>query len=82
MVGIGSGARYAHHDPMNRRPKLELIAPTASPEEAAAVVAALERFMRETAPTPAPPPPRRSGWQQAALHEAVAREPAAPLPWL
>ncbi len=34
----------------NRRPHFELIAPSASPEEAAAVVAALERFMRATAP--------------------------------
>ena len=31
----------------NRRPQLEIVAPSASPEEAAAVVAALERFMRE-----------------------------------
>ena len=38
----------------NRRPQLRIVAPAASPEEAAAVVAALERFMRETAPTPAP----------------------------
>jgi hypothetical protein len=45
------------------------------------VVAALERFMRETAPAAAPPDPRPSPWQQAALHEGVARHPAAPLPW-
>jgi hypothetical protein len=66
---------------VNRRPKLTIVAPDASPEEAAAVVAALERFMRETAPTPAPPPPQSNPWQQAALHEGVARHPAAPLPW-
>ena len=66
---------------MNRRPKLSIVAPDASPEEAAAVVAALERFMRETAPTPAPPEPRRNAWQQAALHEGVLREPQPPLPW-
>ncbi len=35
---------------MNRRPQLTIVAPDSSPEEAAAVVAALERFMRETAP--------------------------------
>jgi hypothetical protein len=35
---------------MNRRPQLTIVAPSASPEEAAAVVAALEQFMRETAP--------------------------------
>ena len=34
----------------NRRPKLEMLTPSASPEEAAAVVAAIERFMRATAP--------------------------------
>jgi len=73
--------RYAHGH-VNRRPKLTIVAPDASPEEAAAVVAALERFMRETAPTLAPPPPAGpSPWQRAALHEGVAREPADPLPW-
>jgi hypothetical protein len=66
---------------VNRRPKLSIVAPDASPEEAAAVVAALERFMRETAPAPAPPESRRNAWQQAALHEGVARQPLIPLPW-
>jgi hypothetical protein len=66
---------------VNRRPKLKLIAPDVSPEEAAAVVAALERFMRETAPVRAPEPPRISGWQLAARYEAVAREPQLPPPW-
>jgi len=67
---------------MNRRPKLSIIAPNASPEEAAAVVAALERFMRETSPPAAPPPAKRDPWLQAALHEGVARQPSEPLPWL
>ena len=66
---------------MNRRPRLTIVAPDASPEEAAAVVAALERFMRETAPKPAPPVPGLSPWQRAALYEGIAREPADPLPW-
>jgi hypothetical protein len=65
----------------NRRPQLKIVAPAASPEEAAAVVAALERFMRETAPTPAPAPPRLSGWLQAARLEAVEHEPGR-APWL
>jgi hypothetical protein len=59
----------------NRRPQLRIVAPAASPEEAAAVVAALERFMRETAPTPAPAPPPVSGWVRAARREAVERGP-------
>jgi hypothetical protein len=45
------------------------------------VVAALERFMRETAPPPAPPAPRRNPWQAAALREAVTRAPDEPAPW-
>jgi hypothetical protein len=47
---------------------------SASPEEAAAIVAAIERFMRATAP---PSPPAASGpdpWLRAAILEGVARE--------
>jgi hypothetical protein len=66
---------------MNRRPKLTIVAPTASAEEAAAVVAALERFMRETAPSPAAPAPRANPWQRAALYEGVDRAPGEPTPW-
>jgi len=65
----------------NRRPRLEIVAPSVSREEAAAVVAAVERFMRDTAPTPAPASPRLSGWLEAARLEAVAREPRHE-PWL
>ena len=66
---------------VNRRPKLTIVAPNASPEEAAAVVAALERFMRETAPPLAPRAPKRNPWQQAGLSEGVRREAQPPLPW-
>ena len=59
----------------NRRPKLEIVAPSASPEEAAAVVAALERFLRDTAPPPAPPEPPPNPWVRAARLEAVDRFP-------
>jgi hypothetical protein len=43
----------------------------ASPEEAAAVSAAIARFAAETAPAAAPAE-RRSPWQQAALVEGVS----------
>jgi hypothetical protein len=67
---------------VNRRPKLSIVAPGASPEEAAAVVAAIERFLRETAPPPAPPEPRRDPWTRAALLEATGREAdAGANPW-
>jgi hypothetical protein len=66
---------------VNRRPKLSIVAPNASPDEAAAVIAAVERFMRETAPVRKPPPARPNAWQAAGLHEGVERQPLAPLPW-
>jgi hypothetical protein len=65
----------------NRRPHLEIIAPSASPEEAAAVVAALEQFMRETAPVLARRHPAPNPWLRAALLECTGREPDAPSPW-
>lgn len=62
----------------NRRPRLELVGSSATPEEAAAVVAAVERFLRDTAPPPAPPEPAgRSPWVRAARLEAVDRFPDA-----
>jgi hypothetical protein len=54
-----------------RRPAIELIAPTATHEEAAAIAAALERFLQDTAPAPAPAGPTESGWGRAALAEGV-----------
>lgn len=66
---------------VNRRPDLRIVAPSASPDEAAAVVAALERFMRDSAPTPAPAGPPRNPWARVALLEATGREPDEPSPW-
>ena len=60
---------------MNRRPKLTLHGSTASPEEAAAVIAAIEQFMRDTAPPVAPEPEGPGPWVRAALLEGVDREP-------
>ena len=34
----------------------------ATPEEAAAVIAAIEQFLRDTAPSPAPAEPEPSAW--------------------
>ena len=57
-----------------RRGHLELIAPSASPDEAAAIVAALEGFMRATAPAPAPRGEASDPWLRAAILEGVRRE--------
>jgi hypothetical protein len=62
-----------------------LIAPSASPEEAAAVVAALERFIRATAAPPAQPSATgREPWQRAAILEGVERAAPGELrdPWI
>ena len=61
---------------MNRRPQLEIVAPGAAPEEAAAIVVALEQFMRDTAPViEAPPEPKLSPWKRAALVEGISLQP-------
>ena len=52
------------------RPRIEVASPAASPEEAAAVMAALERFLAETGP--APQVERTNAWQRAGLIEGVS----------
>ena len=66
---------------MNRRPKLTLLGHSASPEEAAAVIAAVEQFLRDTVPPPAPSERPMSPWIRRALLEGVGREPDEPSPW-
>ena len=58
---------------VNRRPRLELQGSSATPEEAAAVMAAVEQFLRDTAPPPAPEPQEPSPGVRAARLEAVDR---------
>jgi hypothetical protein len=69
---------------MLSRPKLTFLAPAASPEEAAAIVAAIERFMRATAPAPGAGPAPSDPWRRAAILEGVERERGddAPDPWI
>jgi len=66
---------------VNRRPKLAIVAPAASPAEAAAVVAALERFMRDTAAPPAPAAEPRDRWVRTARLEAVGAGGDGAAPW-
>jgi len=62
------------------RPRIEL-RQAASPEEAAAIAAAIEQFMRDTAPPPAPSAPSISPWLRAGLFEGAKRSSAEPSPW-
>lgn len=66
---------------VNRRPQLRILAPAASPHEAAAVVAALERFMRETAPPPAPATAGPPAWRRAGLLASSGHAPGEAPPW-
>jgi hypothetical protein len=66
---------------VNRRPKLRIVAPSASPEEAGAIVAALEQFMRDNAPTPAPPALAPNAWAHAALLEGAGYQADATTAW-
>jgi hypothetical protein len=66
----------------DRRRRLELIAPAASPEEAAAIVAALERFMRTTAPPSVPAAGATDGWRRAALLEGISRASDEDVAWM
>jgi hypothetical protein len=55
------------------RPRIELVSGSPSEEEGAAIMAALERHLAETAPPAAATEVIR--WQQAALREGVSRDP-------
>jgi Acyl-CoA carboxylase epsilon subunit len=65
--------------------QLTIVSGGPTPEEAAAVVAALEQFERDTATTQDTGQraggPLISPWQRAALAEGVVRQPVVPEPW-
>jgi hypothetical protein len=61
-------SRNGKHRP--GRPRIELQG-AASPEEAAAIAAAIEQFLRDTAPPPAAPDGSISPWLRAGLLEAT-----------
>ena len=69
--------RNGKHNPA--RPRIEVRQP-ASPEEAAAIAAAIEQFMRDTAPVPAQRGPELSPWLRAGLLEGTKRAPSD-APW-
>ena len=58
------------------RPRIEIRQAAASPEEAAAIAAAIEQFLRDTAPPPVASGPSVSPWLRAALYENAGLDPA------
>jgi hypothetical protein len=65
-------SRNGKHSPP--RPRIEVAQANASPEEAAAIAAAIEQFLRDTAPVPVAGPEPASGWLTAAMREAVGAD--------
>jgi len=63
------------------RPRIEVRQANASPEEAAAIAAAIEQFLRDTAPPPAPRDEPRGRWLRAGLFEGVGLDPGGRTPW-
>ena len=72
-------SRNGKHNPP--RPRIEVRQSAASEDEAAAIAAAIEQFLRDTAPPPAPVGPSVNPWLRAALFESVGGDPAGPGPW-
>ena len=60
------------------RPRIEIVGSTASESEAAAVVAAVEQFLADTAPAPSQGGPPPSRWQRAALEEGISARQVHP----
>jgi hypothetical protein len=63
------------------RPRIEMRQSAASPEEAAAIAAAIEQFLRDTTPAAAPAVEPMDPWLRTALLEGVRRHPSDPTPW-
>jgi hypothetical protein len=72
-------SRNGKHSPS--RPRIELRQSSATPEEAAAIAAAIEQFLRDTAPPATRPGPELNRWLRAALFEGVGRDPAGLSSW-
>jgi hypothetical protein len=72
-------ARNGKHAPP--RPRIAITHSSASPEEAAAIAAAIEQFLRDTAPPPQPKEEGMNPWLRAGLMEGIGL-PADATPWI
>jgi hypothetical protein len=63
------------------RPRIEVRQANATPEEAAAIAAAIEQFLRDTAPPPAEAGPHTSAWLRTGLFEGAKLTRESPTPW-
>lgn len=72
-------SRNGKHSPP--RPRIEIGHSAATPEEAAAISAAIEQFLRDTTPAPSEAKPQMNAWQRAGLLEGVG-VPADSATWV
>jgi hypothetical protein len=63
------------------RPRIEVTQASASPEEAATIAAAIEQFLRDTAPPPEAEGPAISPWARAGLFEGAGLDPVGSSRW-
>jgi hypothetical protein len=63
------------------RPRIELVSSAGSEGEAAAIIAAVEQFLIDTAPSPERAGERQSRWQRAALEEGIAARQVSGAAW-
>jgi hypothetical protein len=63
------------------RPRIELVSGGASESEAAAIAAAIEQFLADTAPAPGLSGPPASAWQRAALEEGISARQVSTAVW-
>jgi hypothetical protein len=63
------------------RPRIEILSSGASASEAAAVVAAVEQFLADTAPAPEAEGRAISPWARAALEEGIAARQVSGYAW-
>ncbi|HTR73405.1 MAG TPA: hypothetical protein VMG80_07395 [Solirubrobacteraceae bacterium] len=68
-----AGQPLEHHTPAPSAVTPTPASPAADPEEAAAIAAAIERFLADTAPPPTPSAVGQDGWLTAAMLEGVSR---------
>jgi hypothetical protein len=74
---LAAVSRNGKHAP--RRPRIELTHSAATPAEAAAIAAAIEQFLRDTAPPPRQATEQISPWLRAGLVEGVGK--CSDTPW-
>jgi hypothetical protein len=74
---LAAVSRNGKHAP--RRPRIELTHSAASPAEAAAIAAAIEQFLRDTAPPARQEAEQASPWLRAGLVEGVGK--CSDTPW-